>query len=473
MKNTVFWVTLISVLVLILALGCPDGKENGDNEDGFSISIDSLEHGSITPNVTIADAGELINLTINPDPGYSLTPSTLKYNGIAINEETRRFIMPAENVIITAAFSIQPYTITVLHPYGGGTFTVSVAGGAAIQSNTSALFGQVITLTANPAENFFFDSFTVTRQDDSTEELEGTGFTRTFSMPSSRITVTASFRDFPKTGDLIPGKGSLIFHDEFDGTELDTTKWDLAPEWDRQDRSSWRDEMVSVGGGNLIIRMRRDSALGDQRLPANAENRQQRVDNWLRSGGIRSRKKSGEIIFENSYGYYEARILFPSPYRGTWGAFWLMTRTGSGGMGNGTEIDIVESINNETGRFNSAIHWDGYGSNHKMLSSGNSPRQPLDVYDGEYHIYALRWSPESYIFYVDGIEYWRLTAGQQVTYGGNAGSGTTTVAINQNPNYIKLSMEGANWAGQLPVGWDGTAEMLVDYVRVYKLEGDN
>ena len=72
------------------------------------------------------------------------------------------------------------------------------------------------------------------------------------------------------------------------------------------------------------------------------------------------------------YGYYEASIKFPyAP--GTWGAFWMMCGNVSGVDGSaadGVEIDIIESIGNDWGACNSALHWDGYGDDHKQVSSG-------------------------------------------------------------------------------------------------------
>ena len=46
----------------------------------------------------------------------------------------------------------------------------------------------------------------------------------------------------------------LTFEDNFDGTALDTTKWELCPEQPRQDlRAYWRDELTEVKDGNLIL----------------------------------------------------------------------------------------------------------------------------------------------------------------------------------------------------------------------------
>jgi beta-glucanase (GH16 family) len=258
---------------------------------------------------------------------------------------------------------------------------------------------------------------------------------------------------FEKTG-LENAQRELVFSDDFDGDALDFNKWDLCPEWDRQGRSTWKDDMVSVSGGNLHLKFRRDSTLGKSKTSNSAM-----ANNWIRAGAIRSRKKDGTILFDNSYGYYEARVKFPV-VSGTWGAFWLMSptqwMTSDEGV-DGTEIDIVETIRNHQGEYNAALHWNGYGDNHKSTGSAESGgKRPVNIYDGDFHIFALDWSPSEYIFYVDGQEFWRV----------NGGSNFKNSGINQNMNYIKLTVESADWAGAIPADFNDS-EMLVDYVRVY------
>jgi beta-glucanase (GH16 family) len=255
--------------------------------------------------------------------------------------------------------------------------------------------------------------------------------------------------EFAKTA-VEKAEPQLIFSDEFEGNELDRTKWDLCPEWDRQGRSSWQDDMVSVGGGLLHLKFRVDAELGRNRT-----SNRTLADSWIRAGGIRSRAKDGRILFDNSYGYYEARIKFPK-VDGTWGAFWLMSPTqhitADEGV-DGTEIDIVESIHNKDGKYNAALHWNGYGTGHKSTGSNTTTKPVVDIYDGEFHVFALDWSPSEYVFYVDGKVFWRVDGGSEC-------------GINQNPNYIKLTVESADWAGAIPRAFPGD-EMLVDYVRVY------
>ena len=226
----------------------------------------------------------------------------------------------------------------------------------------------------------------------------------------------------------------LLFEDNFDGTSLDAAKWELCPDWERQGGMSfWDSDMVSLNGeGQLILRAEWDEAAG-------------RVN----AGAVRT-----EGLFSASYGYYEASIKFPyAP--GVWGAFWMMCgNVGSeqNGAADGVEIDIIESIGNDWGASNSALHWDGYGSAHKSVGSGEFK---YDIYDGKFHTFGLERTEEAYIFYVDGRQSWKVTA-EKCDPGPADG-------------YLKLTLESAEWTGggkpacikALPV------QMEVDYVRVY------
>lgn len=224
----------------------------------------------------------------------------------------------------------------------------------------------------------------------------------------------------------------LLFEDTFAGVDLDPTKWSRCPEWVRcNGRCIWNHDMTYLDGqGHLVLRMEWDE-----------EN--QRV----RSGAVRT-----QGLFEHAFGYYEARIKFPiAP--GTWGAFWQMLGDlNRPTAAEGLEIDIVESIFNESGRYQSVLHW-----NYPDLHSHHILRDEsaTNVYDGEFHTFGVHRAEDGYTFYVDGQEAGHATPEQCEPC--------------PLPGYLLLSCEAADWAGAgtpnciaaLP------AEMIVDYVRVY------
>ncbi len=216
----------------------------------------------------------------------------------------------------------------------------------------------------------------------------------------------------------------LVWHDEFDGAKLDEAKWDI-PEYKRRDAYWTRNAIVLDGQGHLAIRTFKE---GDK----------------VFDGCVRTRRK-----FEHAFGYYVARIQLQKQ-QGHWSAFWLYN-DGVGKVGDegrdGTEIDIMEKPWLDD-RINFALHWDGYGKEHKSAAKVvNSP----GIMAG-FHTFGLLWLPDQYVFTIDGKEMWRTKAG----------------GVCQTPLYIKLSDEVGSWGGDVKRA-DLPDQFLVDYVRVYDL----
>ena len=223
-----------------------------------------------------------------------------------------------------------------------------------------------------------------------------------------------------------PGKTwKLVWQDEFEDTELDTSKWNVPPDAPRRDAYWMRKAIALDGQGNLVISTLKE---GDRFI----------------DGCVRTLGK-----FEHAFGYYVARIQLQGE-PGHWSAFWLMGR-GVGKVGNegrdGTEIDIMEKPWLDD-RLQHALHWDGYGEHHK--SQGHVTRVPGIMHG--FHTFALMWTSDEYVFYVDGKETWRTKAG----------------GVCQEPLYIKLSDEVGDWGGKI-AGAKLPDRFLVDYVRVYDL----
>ena len=181
---------------------------------------------------------------------------------------------------------------------------------------------------------------------------------------------------------------SLLLAEDFSGDVLNATRWERCPEESRQGGAAiWADEMSFLDGeGHLVLRACWDA---DKEC--------------VKSGAIRTKG-----LFEAGLGYYEASVKFPVA-KGIWGAFWLMcgdVMRVSGTAADGVEIDIVESINNEKGAYNFALHYDGYGEDLKSVKSGLQYDAP--IYDGNFHLFGLDRGEDHYSFYIDGKEMWRV-----------------------------------------------------------------
>ncbi len=245
-------------------------------------------------------------------------------------------------------------------------------------------------------------------------------------------------------------KWDLVFEDDFNGTELNTDVWNV---WDEKRDSGYaysKQNSFLDGKGNLVNRMsllkEPDPVTGQTKLTSVIETNDK---------------------FETTYGYFEIRMI-PHRAMGLMGAFWLNCGDMSNENApkdntavNGCEIDIVETFFH-TKTPAQTIHWDGYGwyqdenGEWQTVTKTKSLYVPPmeNIFDGNYHTFSLYWSPEEYVFLVDG----------EVT------NRTDVMGICNQPGYILISSHFNNDAGELPLKPGEHTDMIVDYVRVYKTD---
>lgn len=147
-----------------------------------------------------------------------------------------------------------------------------------------------------------------------------------------------------------------------------------------------------------------------------------------------------------------------------WSAFWLQSdyvgKVGHQGK-DGTEIDVYES---SFGRENptqtgQALHYDAYDAPW-YRSKGSVADVGYNLYDGQEHTYALKWTPEEYVFYVDGKAVWASNYG-----------GVSTV-----PEVLRLTVEirPDAWGpygqqlGAFENHSDGTNDFIIKEVKAYQ-----
>ncbi|SHF98531.1 Glycosyl hydrolases family 16 [Mariniphaga anaerophila] len=216
----------------------------------------------------------------------------------------------------------------------------------------------------------------------------------------------------------------LVWEDNFDGSELDTTKWKIRGTGPR--RIGYNDpSMVSVSDGclNLMYDIKKDSIMGSA------------VGTYE--------------TFNTTYGYFECRGQLQKGV-GPWAAFWMQSPEISNGEDPavyGAEIDIFEYFNG-LGKdlMTHCVHW-AYGPNQKSVGQQESTMEGLS--EG-FHTFSLEWTPEKYAFYIDGLKFHELNEG-----------------LSHIDQYMILSME-------IPATLEGIKNACapdtfkVDYVKVYK-----
>ena len=167
--------------------------------------------------------------------------------------------------------------------------------------------------------------------------------------------------------------------------------------------------------------------------------------------------KLREHKFLHRYGYYECRCKLQK-YEGWWTAFWLQSPVIGSSLNpefSGIENDIMES-------FHAGVliphtnHYNGYGVDHKQVSTGGS----MDVSLDEFHTFGMLWTPDGYTFYVDGKQ-----DGEPIT-----------APVSRIPQFIVLSTEVNGYRSRNHVATDEAREaaklgdtFAVDYVRVFDI----
>lgn len=318
----------------------------------------------------------------------------------------------------------QNVTITVNHEWGAIVSTGVDWVKISPSSNTSATGGtttSTVTVTANPYTESRTTSITI-----------AAGSARKAITITQEAALTNSFN--------VPEGYKLVWNDEFDGNELgaDWTQEVQSSGWVNNELQNYiKDPSVNeVKDGNLNIHCYKGS------------------DGKVYSGRVYAKVDKGW-----QYGYFVARIKLPSG-KGTWPAFWMMPVTVdwvNEGWPKCGEIDIMEEVGAVPNEVSSSFH--ALGHNHTN-NTQITHAMTIDKAEGEYHTYALEWTPTKLTTYVDDKV--------QLSYD-NPGTGVTDWPYDK-PFYVILNLAwGGDWGGFKGINENALpVTMSVDYVRVFQ-----
>lgn len=294
---------------------------------------------------------------------------------------------------------------------------------------------------------------------------------------------------------LLPVEGyKLTWSDEFDGTELDTTKWEFRSAMTGQKWPSWTDSKESLyldGESHAVFTLIRDEKDGhlccahlqtganpcDEPLANNRTDQGDGVSKTLdnmywRFGKLHEHKK----LFK--YGYFECRC-FLQQKPGWWSAFWMQSPTIGTSLDaktSGSEVDILESFVPGTMNWNN-VFCAGYGVDGRRTKLGPDgqvlegqlckinrsstiapTRTPID--HSQWHRFGLLWEKDKYTFFVDGKK-----------------TCETTNDVSAVPEFLLISTEvyGYRKEGHQPIeeAYGSVGDhFIVDYVRVFQKEDE-
>lgn len=278
----------------------------------------------------------------------------------------------------------------------------------------------------------------------------------------------------------------LVFEDDFNGNALNENIifgekytgnreiWTSSPHairWASDNDSKpeqacwWCPEMVEVKDSNAVIHSRyEDNHICNGDCP-NQGRFTSGIETRLIAGNNNDNKGTDDtLLFSQAFGYFECRVKLPKS-QGLWSAFWLqssnMRKVGNDGE-DGTEIDVYESafLNSKSSRMGHALLWDGYGKDGRVADYIGELEQ--DLYDG-YHTFALKWTPEYYVYYIDGKATWATDEG----------------GVSKVKEFLRLTVEidaGDGWGphgqkiGKFSHNNEDNNDFLIDYVKVWQNE---
>ena len=252
--------------------------------------------------------------------------------------------------------------------------------------------------------------------------------------------------------DITPPEGyNLIWHDEFDGDELDASSWAQEyhrPGWVNNELQTYVQdgENIFVEDGDLVIQ------------PMTGTNDNGRA--FYTSGRINTYH-----LHAFRYGRVEARIRVPEG-QGFLPAFWMMSDDESyGTWPKSGEIDIMEILGSDTDTLYGTLH---YGNPH-MQNQGIYDL-PSGDFASEYHVFAIKWEPGEIRWYCDDVMYYSTSYWYSAMDGQEPNE---YPAPFDQPFYIILNVAvGGNWPGDPSedTPFDERAQMRVDYVRVFRMD---
>lgn len=264
--------------------------------------------------------------------------------------------------------------------------------------------------------------------------------------------------------DTMQDSWELVWQDEFNDKELDTTVWTKVDRWTDADFQMTKEEWLSdlekwedVSNLSCFSYTTGDPALYDFKdgmlILDGIVNKDTLTDpRPYLQGAVKSKRK-----FAFQYGKLEIRAKLEAA-KGAWPAFWMLSekeiyedlphRNG--------EIDIMERLNHDDKVYQTThSHW-----TIEMKQKQNPPYSKTAKFNpDDYNVFGIEWYPNKLVYTVNGIttyEYPKLE-----------GVDAAQWPFDQ-PFYVMLDQQmGGGWVGEIDPE-DLPVKVFVDWIRLYQ-----
>jgi beta-glucanase (GH16 family) len=433
---------------------------------------------------------ELSSITIDggtvepPTPNTYIITNNLS-NATNSNNATSIAENASYNAVITANSNYRIKTVTVTM---GGTDITNIAYSNG-RINISSVTGNVVITVTTESVTSEITRYTITNNlshatnsNSATSIEEKSSYTATITADSNyrikNVTVTMYGTDITNdvysggkiiiprvignivitvTTEYVSGGGDesnldgllkdrlLVWHDEFDGQTLDTSKWRYATHnsggSEQQAYTVARTANTRLENSNLILEAKKDGYVSGY--------------TWS-SGRIDT---SGLAGFK--YGRLEAKLKY-DVVSGAFPAFWTIGTCAYYPTGENIH-GVLKSKGTQWAQNGEIDMFEGRGTNGEIVQGGwynqDDGKGNLQMIFGsknidasQYHVYAVEWTETTMIAYIDGVETGRKNISDITSW--------------QRPQYIILNMAVGSTGGY-PTEDCTSMKMEVDWVRVY------
>jgi beta-glucanase (GH16 family) len=259
---------------------------------------------------------------------------------------------------------------------------------------------------------------------------------------------------------------SLVWSDEFSGSEIDHSKWTydignwivdedgngITPGWGNNEKEYYTDsnENAFIDDGKLVIKAKKEQ-----------------VTDEFGTYDYTSAKLKTKGLFSKKYGRYEIKAKLPTG-KGLWPAIWMLPEEDKYGTWAASgEIDIMEAWGSRPNTVSGTIHYGEGWPNNKY--TGKEFELPENRGIDKWHTYALEWEPGELRWYVDGELY--QTQNKWYSKGTDNAANFSYPAPFDQEFYLVMNLAVGGWFdGEVDETTKFPSQMEVDYVRVYDLK---
>lgn len=256
----------------------------------------------------------------------------------------------------------------------------------------------------------------------------------------------------------------LIWNDEFDESEIDSSKWT------HQTGYYLNDDPGTWGWGNAELEYYTDS-------PKNSYTEDGKLvlklldepKTFPQDPDRTAPYSSGKLISQDKFSFKYGRIDFSAKLptgSGIWPALWMMPNDEAYGVWAASgEIDVMEARGRIPNSVCGTIHYGGSWPNNK--NTGNDYYFPEgSTFDDGFHVYSCVWTEDAIKWYVDGNCYSVIRNDEWYS---EAASDNPYAPFDQE-FYIIMNLAAGGWfdGGIAPDAESIPGQMEIEYVRVYK-----